>query len=122
MRLYKIISFSVAILLITVFFASVVAVPAAAQSAQLTLFTSNPNPAVGKSVTFTATLKSGNTLLSSKSVTIYHYFNGVRYNDVTKATTNGQITLTQSFSSTGQRTYYATFAGDSTYRPQRAAS
>jgi len=73
-------------------------------------------PTVGQSVTFTATLKSGDALLSGKSVTIYHYFNGVKYTDTTKTTTNGQITLTQSFSSTGQRTYYATFAGDTGYK------
>jgi glucose/arabinose dehydrogenase len=72
-------------------------------------------PTVGQSVTFTATLKSGDALLSGKSVTIYHYFNNVRYTDTTKTTASGQITLTQSFSSTGQRTYYATFAGDTAY-------
>jgi thiol-disulfide isomerase/thioredoxin len=71
-------------------------------------------PTVGSPVTFTATLTSGTTALSGQSVTIYHYFNGVKYSDTTETTTNGQITLTQSFSSPGQRTYYATFAGDST--------
>jgi hypothetical protein len=56
-------------------------------------------------------------LLSGKSVTIYHNFNGVKYTDTT-ATSNsaGQIALSQSFSSTGQRTYYAAFAGDSAYQ------
>ena len=83
---------------------------------QVTLSPSTTTPAVGQSVTFTATLTSGTTPLSSKSVTIYHYFNNVRYTDTTKTTdANGKITLTQSFGSAAQRSYYATFAGDSSY-------
>jgi hypothetical protein len=83
----------------------------------VTLTASNTTPTVGQSIAFTATLKNGITPLSGKSVTIYHYFNGVKYTDTTATTNaNGQIALTQSFSSTGQRTYYATFAGDSTYQ------
>ncbi len=118
MHLDKIISFSVVILLITVVFAGVVAVPAAAaaQPTALTFKASTTTPKVGQSVTFTATLKSGTTPLTGKSVTIYHYLNNVRYTDTAKTTnTAGQITLTQTFSSAGQRTYYATFAGDSSY-------
>ena len=81
-----------------------------------TLSASTTTPAVGKSVTFTATLKSGTTPLSGKSVTIYHYLNGAKYTDITtKTNANGQITLTQTFGSKGVRTYYAKFAGDSTY-------
>jgi glucose/arabinose dehydrogenase len=74
-------------------------------------------PAVNQQVTFTATLTSGGTPLSNKPVTIYHYLNNVRYTDTT-ANTNaaGQIKLTQTFGSTGQRPYYATFAGDSSYK------
>jgi len=87
------------------------------QPTQLSLSSSTTTPAVGQSVTFTATLKSGTTPLSSKSVTIYHYLNGVRYNDVTINTdSNGKITLTQKFASAAQRPYYATFPGDSSYR------
>jgi C1A family cysteine protease len=88
------------------------------QPTQLSLSASpTTTPTVGQSVTFTATLTNGATALSGKSVTIYHYFNGVRYNDVTTNTNSaGQIALTQSFGSTGQRTYYATFAGDSGYQ------
>jgi len=116
MRLLKIVSFSVAVLIFTVVFASVVAVPATAQSAQLALSVSNNNPAVGQSVTFTATLTSGTAALSGKSVTIYHYLNGDKYTDTTKTTgSDGKITLDQSFGSTGPRTYYATFSGDSSY-------
>ena len=87
------------------------------KSTQLSLSADNQAPTVGQSVTFTATLKSGTTPLSSRSVTIYHYFNGVCYNDVTATTSStGQLTLTQTFSSAGQRPYYATFAGESTYQ------
>jgi uncharacterized membrane protein len=61
---------------------------------------------------------TGTIPLSGKSVTIYHYFNGVLYNDATKTTnTTGQITLTQTLSSAGPHTYYATFAGDAAYDP-----
>jgi uncharacterized membrane protein len=61
--------------------------------------------------------------LSGKYVAIYHYFNGVRYND-TKKTTNatGQITFTQSLSSVGQYAYYAAFGGDGAYYPVTTAS
>ena len=90
---------------------------ASGQSTQTTFSASTTAPAVGQSVTFTATLKSGTTPLTGKPVTIYHYLNNVRYTDTAKTTTTaGQITLTQTFSSAGQRTYYATFAGDKTYK------
>jgi len=88
----------------------------------LTLAASTTTPAVNQRVTFTITLKSGTTPLSSKPVTIYHYLNGVRYTDTNKTTNiNGQITFIQSFGSAGQRTYYATFAGDSSYKASTSA-
>ena len=87
------------------------------QPSQLSLIASNTKPAVKQSVTFTATLSNGTTPLSGKSVTIYHNLNGIRYNDTRTATNaTGQVTLTTSFGSTGTRTYYATFAGDSSYQ------
>ena len=87
------------------------------QPTQLSLTASNTTPAVNQQVTFTATLKSGTTPLPSKSVSIYHTLNGVRYNDTTKTSNaTGQITLTTSFASTGLRSYYATFAGNSSYQ------
>ncbi len=117
MHPYKIVSFTVVLLLVTVLFAGVVTVSAAAQTTQATLTASTTTPTVGQAVTFTATLKSGGNALSGKSVTIYHYLNGVRYTDTTKTTNaNGQITLTQSFRSAAQRPYYATFAGDGSYQ------
>jgi hypothetical protein len=119
MRAYKIVPISVAILLITVLFAGVVTVTASStrQPTEFSFSASTLTPTVKQSVTFTATLKSGSTALSSKSVAIYHYLNGVRYNDTTQATnTKGQITLTTSWASAGKRTYYATFAGDSSYQ------
>ena len=61
---------------------------------------------------------SGTIPLSGKLVTIYHYLNNVRYNDITETTNaNGQLTSAQTFSSAGQRAYYATFAGDASYAP-----
>jgi hypothetical protein len=90
---------------------------AAATTTSITLIPSTTALTVGQSVTFTATLKSGTTPLSSRPVTIYHYLNGVRYTDRTTKTNNaGQITLTQRFGSAGIRTYYATFAGDTGHK------
>jgi len=82
----------------------------------LNLIATPTAPPAGKPVTFTATLKSGTTPLSGKSVTIYHYDKGVKYTDTTKTTNAyGKITFTQTFGSTGQRQYYATFVGDSSH-------
>jgi Bacterial Ig-like domain (group 3)/Hypothetical glycosyl hydrolase family 15 len=91
---------------------------------QLALTSSTTTPAVGQSVTLIATLKSGSTPLSSKPVTIYHYYNGVRYDDVTNKATdaNGRVTTSVSFASAGQRTFYATFAGDSSYPAATSAA
>ncbi len=95
---------------------------------RVTLAASTTTPAVGQSVTFSAKLYWWNSAttqwvpVSGKSVTIYHYLNGVKYTDTTKTTNaNGQITLTQSFSTKGQRTYYATFAGDTWYKASKSA-
>ena len=87
------------------------------QPTQLSLSVNNPNPTVNQEVTFAAILKNGTKTIPSKPVIIYHYLNGVRYTDTTKNTNaNGQITLTQTFGSAGPRTYYATFAGDASYK------
>jgi 5-hydroxyisourate hydrolase-like protein (transthyretin family) len=83
----------------------------------ITITTNNTTPAVNQQVTFNATLSSGTTPLSGENVTIYHYLNGVRSNDTTNTTNaTGQITVTTSFGSPGARTYYASFAGDSSYQ------
>ena len=83
----------------------------------LTLTASNSTPIVNQQVTFNATLRSGGTPLPGENVTIYHYLNNVRYNDTTNVTNStGQISLTTSWASTGNRTYYATFVGDSSYQ------
>ena len=82
----------------------------------LTLTASNSTPVVNQPVTFNATLSNGTTPLSGKNVTIYHLLNGIRYNDTTNVTVGGQITLTTSWSPAGTRSYYATFAGDSSYQ------
>ena len=88
-----------------------------AHPTQLTLTASNTTPIVNQQVTFNATLTNGTTPLSGKTVTIYHYLNNVRYNDATNTTNaSGQVTVTTSFGSPGTRTYYATFAGDSSYQ------
>jgi hypothetical protein len=88
-----------------------------AAATKVTLSASGTSPALRQSVTFTATLTSGSAPLSAKPLTIYHYYKGARYNDVANKNTNanGQVTATVSFASAGQRTYYATFGGDSSY-------
>jgi uncharacterized membrane protein len=62
---------------------------------------------------------SGTIPLSGKYVTIFHYSNGVRYDDLIKQPTNskGQITLTKTFTSADPNYYYATFTGDVAYYP-----
>ena len=83
----------------------------------LTLTASNTTPLVNQPVTFNATLSSSGASLSGENVTIYHFLNGIRYNDTTNVTNStGQITLTTSWASPGTRSYYATFAGDSSYQ------
>jgi len=81
-----------------------------------TITASTTTPSVGQSVTFTATLTSGGTALSSKPLAIYHYTNGVRYYDTTTNTdTKGQVKLTTSWDYAASRPYYAAFVGDSAY-------
>jgi hypothetical protein len=61
---------------------------------------------------------NGGTIpIPGKFVTIYHSINNVRYNDANIGPTNsnGQITLNQTFTSTGPYYYYATYAGDPSY-------
>ncbi len=80
-----------------------------------TISASPTNPPVGQTVTFTVNLKSGSAGLS-KSVTIWHTLNGVRYEDGTHSTaTDGVYSFTQAFNPSGQRVYHAEFAGDSQY-------
>ncbi len=93
-------------------------------STRITLTASTATPTVYQPITLTAKLYWWNSSINQwtpvtagKSVTIYHYLNGVRYTDKTINTdSSGQISLTQTFSSAGQRTYYATFAGDTWYK------
>ncbi|MGA3198011.1 MAG: Ig-like domain-containing protein [Halobacteriota archaeon] len=87
----------------------------------LALTPSTTTATVNQRVTFTASLRGSTTPLSSESATIYHYLNGVRYNDLTAKTgNNGQIALSTSFGFPGQRTYYATFAGDNSYQSSKS--
>ena len=96
---------------------------------RVTLAASTTTPAVNQKVTFTGKLYWWNSatnqwalITTGKPVTIYHYLNGVKYTDTTKTTDgNGRVTLSQSFSSAGQRTYYATFAGDTWYKASTSA-
>jgi hypothetical protein len=102
-----------------------------------TLTVSNRNPYVDGEVTFTASLlqrvlNNHHYILvpiSDETVTIYHYVNSVtrdptthrmichvqRVNDYAATTVDGAITWTTSWASAGRTTYYADFAGDSTY-------
>ena len=78
---------------------------------QLSLSASNTSPGVNQAITFTATLKSG-TKAISEPITIYHYLDGVRYNDITAYST---LAFAQKWTTPGVRTYYASFAGGSSY-------
>jgi hypothetical protein len=72
--------------------------------------------AINEPVNFSATLKAGTTALANKPVTVYHTFNGVRADDVTKNTdANGVVTTTQTFQTGGLRSFFVEFKGDTTY-------
>ena len=65
---------------------------------------------------------SGTLPLFGKPVTIYHYVNNVRYDDINNLTnSDGQIIFNQTFSSADTYYYYATFAGDASYDPSTSA-
>ncbi len=89
----------------------------------ISLSASTMSSAVNQPVTFVATLYESvpatdtAVVLSGKPVTIYHYFKGVRYDDVVNKLTDGtgQVSVTVPFTSAGERTYYASFAGDAAY-------
>jgi len=96
-----------------------------------TLTASKTNPIVLEKVTFTAQLKRFDTkaVLANRPVTIWHYFNGVRYDDIKNKLTDssGKVAISQSFgspsfSSSGVRTYYATFAGDTSYAKSQSSA
>ena len=54
--------------------------------------------------------------LSGKLVTIFHIFNNVRQDDISKQTnSDGQITFTQTISSPGTRAYFASFTSEGNY-------
>jgi hypothetical protein len=122
MQFSRLYSFAVVALLVAVGFANLFVSGTSSQATTTTLTASSVTPTVNQQVTFTVTLKSGTTPVNGKSLSIYHYFNNVRYDD-TSATTNaaGQISLNQSFGSTGQRLYYAIFPGDGTYATSSGA-
>jgi len=84
----------------------------------VTLTASNTTPAVNQSVTFKATLTPAGGTPIPEPVTIYHYLNGVRYNDITAYST---LTFATKFTTPGVRTYYASFAGTSTYAASTSA-
>lgn len=73
-----------------------------------------PTPTVGQTDYFNVMLAAGTSLLS-KPVKIWHTLNGVRYEDGTHNTVDGQYAFSQAFGSKGQRIYHAEFAGDSQY-------
>ena len=84
---------------------------------QLSLSASNTSPGVNQAITFTATLKSG-TKAISEPITIYHYLDGVRYNDITAYST---LAFAQKWTTPGVRTYYASFAGGSGYAASKSS-
>lgn len=95
--------------------------PTAKTLTTLTLSQSNATPKVDEEIAFTATLKAGprpgsRTSLVGKKVTIWHYLDNVRYDDVSTLTDqNGVVEIGVSFKMKGLRQYFATFAGDDQY-------
>jgi uncharacterized membrane protein YkvA (DUF1232 family) len=83
----------------------------------ITLAASNTNPVIHEPVTFTVTLTAGNMPLS-RSVTIWHTSNGIRYNDITMET---PCTFTKNWRFAAVRHYFVTFAGDAIYAESTSA-
>ena len=98
---------------------NVVSASVTKQPTQLALTASNTAPAVNQSVTFTATLTPVGGSPIPEPVTIYHYLNGVRYNDITAYST---LTFATNWTTPGVRTYYASFAGDSAYQASTSSA
>jgi len=80
-----------------------------------TITASKTDLRLNEPVTFTVNLKSGTTPLN-KPVKIWYTLNDVRTDTGTFNTLNGVYTFTQSYGLTGQRVFYAEFAGDSMYK------
>jgi hypothetical protein len=93
--------------------------PFAPAATNCSLVVDNANPAVNQEVTFTATLTPFGGTPIPKLVTIYHYLNGVRYDDDTWYST---LTYPKQFASPGIYTCYASFAGDSSYQASTSSA
>jgi len=91
---------------------------------QLSLTTSNTNPAVNQQFTLSGTLTAGTTPLAGKSIIIIREDPTGTWSNVgtTQTGTNGTFSLTNSEPSTGPYTYQAYFNGDTTYGASNAGS
>jgi len=87
---------------------------------QLTLTASNTTPAVNQFVTFKATLTPVGGSPISEPITVWHYIgtSGTKYADASGYST---LTFATKWTSAGTRTYYASFAGDSSYQASTSA-
>jgi hypothetical protein len=94
-----------------------------AGATQTTLSANYTTPGLNQKITFVATLKAGSESLHSKSLTLYHTIEGVRYDDQTaKVDSSGQVKFVMSWATTGDRTFYAIFKGDKQYSASTSAA
>ena len=87
-------------------------------STALTITSNNTTPAVNQSFTLSGTLTSNGTAVPGKTITLERVNSSGTWVQIGTATTtaNGTYSLTYS-DSQGVHTYYAIFAGDTTYGP-----
>ncbi len=78
---------------------------------------STTNPLINEAVTIKVALTAGNTPLS-KPVTVWHTWEGIRYDDVTK---ESPFTLAKVWQFAAERHYCATFAGDAIHAASTSA-
>jgi hypothetical protein len=79
-------------------------------------------PTLGQKINFIAQLVSQNGPLA-EAITIYHYVNDVRYNDVTTfADVNGQVEFSPAMNTPGDFAYYAEFGGTEQYAPSTSSA
>lgn len=79
---------------------------------QIILTANVGTPYIGEPVTFNVYLTSEGAPIS-RTITIFHFLNRVRYDDHTISTdANGHAVLTQTFTVPGNRAYFAEFRGD----------
>jgi hypothetical protein len=87
-------------------------------SSTIELTVDNSTPDAGVIANFTINLTNGGEPITNQLVSIVYYYESAEYTDVNSPITtdlNGNATFSESFTASGNYTYYATFAGQGIY-------